>query len=420
MKISIAIPTRSRAIYLQKCIRSVLIAAEAAECPVEVIVSDNASDDNTREVVASFNSDRIIYHRLEQRVSMRQNFENALSLTTGSHVMFIGDDDGIVPNGLRLLEKLIETYQSEIFSWRILNFKWPNDEMQIPGHLVVRPMKLSGRIRQIDPKKISARFFSGKYGSYQDGGMIYHGCISRALIDRVRNQCQGTYFWCSCPDVFASIANVLATQTTMLKIDRPISIAGASPRSNGDSGMKATLTGKQEDSKEYMSFISESRNDLFRSRASDECSSITLHTLFALELACQLQGVPFRINKKNWMARIKKEVATFSPNMIPACEENLNLIFDTNVRIKASGKAAAPDRTKALIGQMGKMADEPAFAKHSLSRSTISGGEYMTDIVRAAQFLDDLVGNDDLKQALNPPAAIPSILRLRRKLRQLG
>ena len=420
MKISIAIPTRSRAIFLQKCLQSVLLAAETAKCPVEVIVSDNASDDNTREIVAGFESNRIIYHRLEQRISMRQNFESALSLTTGTHVIFIGDDDGIVPNGLRILENLIETYQSEIYSWRTLNFKWPNDETQIPGHLVIRPMKLSGRIRQIAPEKIAARFFSGKYGSYQDGGMIYHGCVSRKLIDRVRNRCQGTYFWCSSPDVFSSIANVLTTQMPILKVDRPISIGGASPRSNGDSGVKAAQTGKQEDSKEYARFIRESRNDPFNSRASDQCSSISLHTLYALELACQLQDVPFQINKKNWMARIKKEIAAFSPNMIPPCEENLNLVFNTDIRIQATGKAAVPDMAEVLESQVKKMADAPVSIKHSLSRSTISGGKHMCDIAEAARFLDDLAGNDDLQQAMHPPAAMTGILRIRRKLRQLG
>lgn len=420
MKLSIAIPTRSRSTYLKGSLQSALIAADAAQCPVEIIVSDNASEDDTQEVVASFASDRIIYGRLEQRVSMRQNFENALSLTTGTHVILIGDDDGIAPNGLRILEELIKTYQSEIIGWRTLNFKWPNDAMQVPGHLVIRPMKLSGRVRQIDPNKVRARFFAGKYGSYYDGGMIYHGCISRKLIDRVRDLSQGTYFWCLMPDVYSSIANLLATQTPILKIDRPISIGGASPRSNGDSGMKFAYTGSKKDSKEFMRFINESQNDPFHSRASDQCISIALHTLSALELACKLQNIPFEINRKTWMARIEKEIATFSPSMITACEQNLNSMFNTNISIKKSGKRMVSDTVELFEGEMHKMINQPSSVKHSLTRSTVSGGAQMSDIVQAAQFLDDLVNNSDLAKALHPSNPLIEIRRLKQKLKALG
>jgi glycosyltransferase involved in cell wall biosynthesis len=79
VKISVVIPTRSRATYLKGCLQSVLIAAGKAECPVEIIVADNASSDETRSVVAGFNSPLITCFRQPERVSMRQNFEDGLS-----------------------------------------------------------------------------------------------------------------------------------------------------------------------------------------------------------------------------------------------------------------------------------------------------------------------------------------------------
>lgn len=419
MKISIAIPTRSRAIYLKNCLESVLIAADAASCPVEIVVLDNASTDNTAEVVKEFTSDRIVYFRQSKRVSMRQNFEDALSQTSGTHVIFIGDDDGILPNGIRILQEIIAQYQPEIIKWRTLNFIWPNDQTQVPGHLELRPRKLSGRIRQMNPSKIRDNFLNGKQRNYRDGGMIYHGCISRKLIDRVCDLSDGTYFWCSSPDVYTSVANILAAQMDIFNIDRPISLGGASPRSNGVSAKNMAQTGNTTDAKEVMSFISEAENDLFRSTVSDQCMSIELHLLGALELACKLQNIPFRINKKNWIARVNKEISTFSPAMAAACNDDLKKMLDTEIEVTDAPKPIDANTIDAAEYDMRKMADEPLILKHKLSKTTISGGAQMADIVQASRFLDDLVNNSDLQEALHSSKPFTEIFRLRTKLRHL-
>ncbi len=420
VKISIVIPTRSRAAYLKGCLQSVLIAAEGAECPVEIIVADNASSDETQSVIAGFNSPIITSFRQLERVSMRQNFEDGLTHSTGSHVMFIGDDDGILPNGLRLLHALIAIHDPDVVKWRKLNFKWPNDAEQIPGHLVIRYMKLSGRISQINHKALLEKFFQGTHRDYSDGAGIYHGCISRRLIDKVKAASQGTYFWCSMPDVYTSVANLLATDRDILKIDRPISIPGASPRSTGDSAVRMATKGDAGKDSDMNKYIREAKNDPYRSHVPDECMSIQLHLLAALELACKMQNVPFAINRENWEKVVIRELSGFAPEMVTPCMEGAKKLLGNLKLTAAAPESQINTPTNPAPQAQSDMAKAPQALNHRMSKTTISGGEYMTDIVRAAQFLDDLVGNDDLKQALHPPAAIPSILRLRRKLRQLG
>ncbi len=419
MKISIVIPTRSRAIYLKGCLESVLIAADAATCPVEIVVSDNVSTDDTKTVVAEFADNRILYSLQSERVSMRQNFEDALSHTSGTHVLFIGDDDGILPNGLRILQKIIEDYDPEIIKWRTLNFKWPNDQTQVSGHLVIRPLKLSGRIRKVAASAIKDMFFAGKQASYNDGGMIYHGCVSRKLIDRVRDLSKGNYFWCSMPDVYTSVANMLAAKADVFRIDRPISIGGASPRSNGDSAKNLAQTGDATKAKEILNYIDEARNDPFRSPISNECLSIELHLLGAMKLACELQDIPFEFNRKNWLKRIEKEISTFTPSMAAACDDGVKYIFGADTDLKKPVVAKVPAAIEAL--EDGKKVSEgvPASVKHRLTKTIVSGGAQMENIVQAAQFLDDLVGNSDLDKALRPTNPVVEILRIKRELKGL-
>ena len=72
MKFSIIIPTYNRAAFLPKAIESVL----AQTCTDwELIVVDDGSIDNTREVVAQYNDKRItyIYQQNAERSAARNN-----------------------------------------------------------------------------------------------------------------------------------------------------------------------------------------------------------------------------------------------------------------------------------------------------------------------------------------------------------
>lgn len=103
MKLSLVIPTRERAEYLAVALRSALLAADKAGCPVKIVVSDNASTDATPDVLATATDPRLVLRRSDRRLSMRENFEFALSHTKGSHVVFIGDDDAVPSTGFRVL-----------------------------------------------------------------------------------------------------------------------------------------------------------------------------------------------------------------------------------------------------------------------------------------------------------------------------
>ena len=114
MKISIIIPTRERAEYLHYAIQTAL---EIEDKNLEIIVCDNASQDNTEVIVKSFSDPRIIYVNTGTRLSMRENFNRALNESSGDYVIVFGDDDGIVPKQFKYLRQLLETHRPDGLSW---------------------------------------------------------------------------------------------------------------------------------------------------------------------------------------------------------------------------------------------------------------------------------------------------------------
>src|ERR1700730_16260932 len=95
--ISLIIPTRERAQTLVFTLASALNQDSQA---FEVIVSDNVSKDETCAVVERCMDSRSRYIRTERRLSMCDNYEFALQQARGKYVIFIGDDDAVMPHAL--------------------------------------------------------------------------------------------------------------------------------------------------------------------------------------------------------------------------------------------------------------------------------------------------------------------------------
>jgi len=77
--ITVIIPTRERADTLETCLQTVV----AQTYPnLKIIVSDNCSNDNTKDVVLSFDDKRITYLNTGRRLSMTHNWEFAIRNVT--------------------------------------------------------------------------------------------------------------------------------------------------------------------------------------------------------------------------------------------------------------------------------------------------------------------------------------------------
>ena len=112
MRFSVLLPTRNGGDYLNDAIASVL--AQPYE-DMELVVSDNASDPETRAVVSRFTADkRLKYVRLDDVVSVTDNWNHALQVSRGDYVVMIGDDDCLLPAFFETLDAAIDRHRSHL------------------------------------------------------------------------------------------------------------------------------------------------------------------------------------------------------------------------------------------------------------------------------------------------------------------
>jgi len=90
--VSIIIPCFNNARYVSDAIRSVLIQTYS---PIEILVADDGSTDNTAEVIRDFGSDVIYLHQEHGGVSRARN--RALTKAKGAFVGFLDADDCFYP-----------------------------------------------------------------------------------------------------------------------------------------------------------------------------------------------------------------------------------------------------------------------------------------------------------------------------------
>ena len=99
--VSIGIPTYNRAKFLKRSIESTLNQDYEN---IEVIVSDNASTDETEDVCRFYceQSSKLKYFRQPANMGATANFAKVLEMASGEFFMWLGDDDWIDNSYIRL------------------------------------------------------------------------------------------------------------------------------------------------------------------------------------------------------------------------------------------------------------------------------------------------------------------------------
>jgi len=111
--LSICIPTYNRSECLRECLDSVLISIGGHERDIEIVISDNASPDNTRDIVRAFQETHpwIRYHRNEQNIGGARNFRQVATLAQGENIWIFSDDDKMEANAVvRVLDNIRAGY----------------------------------------------------------------------------------------------------------------------------------------------------------------------------------------------------------------------------------------------------------------------------------------------------------------------
>ena len=145
IKLSICIPTYNRAAHLSNCLKSIVSMRKPKGFQFEICISDNGSNDNTKEIVNNAKKDiDINYNRNESNLGIARNFLKVVSMAKGEFVWLIGDDDLLLPHTLDTLKVLFKNHKTVNFFYinsylldtnYIFSFPQPFDISKLPSKM---------------------------------------------------------------------------------------------------------------------------------------------------------------------------------------------------------------------------------------------------------------------------------------------
>lgn len=186
--LTIAIPTFNRAKYLKRALQSI---SEQYDDRLEIIVSDNASQDETEEVVNEMRKCiPIKYIKNEENIGYDMNFLQCFRAASGKYTVLLGDDDVIIDGKMNV----------------ILNFLDSNDDLSL---VFLNHTLFIGDYDKTNPGRLSFDEIPNKSGlskteffDYVKGEIIFISSVvlSTKRVAKVKNaeKYSWTFFMHSC------------------------------------------------------------------------------------------------------------------------------------------------------------------------------------------------------------------------------
>lgn len=246
VKFTIIIPTRERCDVLKSSLKT---CTTQNYDNFEIIVSDNFSQDKTKEIVESFRDDRIRYINTGKRVSMSDNWEFALSHVTEGWVTILGDDDGLLPSSLKKVAEIINSTDVQAIRSSVCSFTWPSLTGKEFGRLGV-PLRSGYEVREA--KIWLSKVLSGR-ANYPDLPMLYNGgFICSSLIKKIKSRNNGTFYRSCIPDIYSAIAFSSIIENYIYS-NEPFAINGASKHSGGTAAFSGNKDLEDSPAKKFLS-----------------------------------------------------------------------------------------------------------------------------------------------------------------------
>lgn len=233
MKFSVLLPTRNRLELLRYAIESVRRQDDA---DWEIVVSDNASEEDIAGYVRSLGDPRIRYFRTGSFVPVTDNWNNALDKSTGDYVVMLGDDDCLMKGYFATLRRLIgERGAPDLVYHGAWLYAYPGVMPGFPDGFL-QPYGYAGFLKDAkEPFWLERGVALKCVRDSMDfrvtfGFNMQFALVTRRLIDALRGK--GPFFQSPYPDYYAMNAALLKAER-ILVCPQPLVTIGVSPKSFG-------------------------------------------------------------------------------------------------------------------------------------------------------------------------------------------
>jgi len=231
MKYSFLIPSKNRLDLLKHAIES--IRCQGFE-DYEIVVADNASEQDYGSYLRSLGDRRIVYRRVDKPVPVTENWNNALTEASGDYVLMLGDDDALAPDFRVKVAPLVEA-GSDVVYLAAYHYCYPGVIPGSPdGYLAdVRNCRfLAGKSKPFQlPREEAVEVAEAAFGfRYLFGFNSQHFLFRAGFLRDMA--ALGGIFQSPYPDTFAATVSFLKAKSVAV-VPEPVVLIGISPKSFG-------------------------------------------------------------------------------------------------------------------------------------------------------------------------------------------
>lgn len=226
-KFSIIVPTCGRPALLANTLKSI---TSINRDDVEIVISDNASQDNTPEVIDRFRSDsRVVALHTGDRLAAPDHWNFMFTRSKGDYVVICCDDDGVSPQLFDRLDATITQLRPRLISWASGLYHYPDYHAENSANTIFLLGGHSDLALVLRPDRMIERFGAFHREFFPEAT---HFCIARELAAAVTRR-TGRLFWPYFVDWAGPLLCLAECKTgDYVYIDAPLSFGGRSPNSN--------------------------------------------------------------------------------------------------------------------------------------------------------------------------------------------
>lgn len=251
--LSIVIPTKNREIYAYNAIKHILSVENQN---IEIIIEDNSTNTSLHSMLSDLKKDeRLVYNYNSKKISHIENFNNAINCATGEYICIIGDDDGLNPDIMKIVQWAYDNNIDAIKPGLQAAYFWPESGVQINPDLddngILSISNITLNYHFSNPKKELYKLLKEGCQNYYEKDLvkIYHGIVRRKYMEKIKD-ITGNYFGGLSPDIYSVVA-LSSMIDKCLNIDYPLTIAGVCKVSTSADSSTGRHTGRLEDAPHF-------------------------------------------------------------------------------------------------------------------------------------------------------------------------